>query len=64
MINDFNALAVIRCTGLSASFSPTSADYDQIVYATASCLTPNTDKRLTKKCTAFGAWIDILAACP
>jgi prepilin-type N-terminal cleavage/methylation domain-containing protein len=63
MINDFNALPVIRCTTPGAAFTATSADYDQVIYATSACAAPNDSRRLTKKCTAFGVWIDIVASC-
>ena len=64
IVNDFNAMFLIPCYSAGASFGNVSAYYGTTVYATASCLTPNEDKRLTRKCEAFGNWVDLVRACP
>ena len=64
IVNDFNAMFLIPCYDAGASFGNVSAYYGTIVYATASCASPNEDKRLTKKCEAYGNWVDVVKTCP
>jgi prepilin-type N-terminal cleavage/methylation domain-containing protein len=64
IVVDFNAMFLIPCVNAGANFSTQNAYYGNLVYATTSCATPNEDKRLTKKCEAFGNWVDIVANCP
>jgi prepilin-type N-terminal cleavage/methylation domain-containing protein len=64
IVNNFNAMFLIPCLSAGINFGNVSAYYGTTVYATASCLTPNEDKRLTRKCEAFGNWVDLVRACP
>jgi prepilin-type N-terminal cleavage/methylation domain-containing protein len=64
-IEDFKAMFMIPCNiSEITGFGTSSVIYGETVYATSSCANPNTDKRLTKKCEAYGNWVDIVAACP
>ncbi len=63
-IEDFEAMFLVPCQNAGVSFGSANANYGQVVYATASCSSPNQDKRLTKKCEAYGSWVDVVAACP
>jgi prepilin-type N-terminal cleavage/methylation domain-containing protein len=63
-VEDFNAMFLIPCQDAGSSFGNVNAYYGNIVYATSSCGTPNEDKRLTKKCEAYGSWANVVAACP
>lgn len=64
-VEDFKAMFLIPCQDAGVAFgNMKNAYYGQVVYATASCANPNEDKRLTRKCEAYGAWIDIVASCP
>ena len=64
MVEDFNAMFLIPCQDAGVLFGNVNAYYGQVVYATSSCSNPNEDKRLTKKCEAYGSWVDIVSSCP
>lgn len=64
LVSDFNAMFLIPCQDAGASFGNVNAYYGTVVYATSSCSNPNEDKRLTKKCEAYGSWVNIVSACP
>ncbi|MFM2200516.1 MAG: hypothetical protein RL769_571 [Pseudomonadota bacterium] len=64
IVNDFNAMFLIPCFNAGASFNNANAFYGNLVYASSSCASPNEDKRLSRKCEAFGNWVDVVRACP
>lgn len=64
LVEDFKAMFLIPCQNAGAAFGNVNAYYGTIVYATSSCADPNADKRLTKKCEAYGNWVDIVSSCP
>lgn len=65
IVGDFNGMFLIPCQGTTSdNFGGANAYYGQIVYATSSCSSPDLDKRLTKKCEAYGNWVNIVSACP
>lgn len=64
LVNDFNAMFLIPCYDAGLAFGNVSAYFGSVVFATSACASPNEDKRLTKKCEAFGNWVDIVKSCP
>ncbi|MFM7620743.1 MAG: hypothetical protein ACKO47_03970 [Alphaproteobacteria bacterium] len=64
IVNDFNAMFLIPCFNAGSSFNNANAFFGNLVYASSSCASPNEDKRLTRKCDAFGNWSEVVRACP
>jgi len=64
IVNDFNAMFLIPCFNAGSSFNNANAFFGNLVYASTSCASPNEDKRLTRKCDAFGNWSEVVRACP